>query len=200
MLTQYKMQKLHAVLCATALLAVAPAHSAMTAEELAKLAQNPVGNLISVPFQNNTNFNYGPQSDTQNILNIQPVIPISVSPEWNIITRTIIPVISQPALSPAGERKDGVGDTVFTAFLSPANPGKWIWGAGPVLQLPTNSRKKAVRHLVMIVRNGSKNSVVFCSRKIFPPPMGHSSRVSIQEQGRVNQKLDAISAVTGYRV
>ena len=83
----------------------------MSAEELAKLAQNPVGNLISVPFQNNTNFNVGPLSGTQNILNIQPVIPIEVNPEWNIITRTILPVISQPAMFNGGERTNGIGDT-----------------------------------------------------------------------------------------
>ena len=122
---------------ATALLAAAPAHAELSAEELAKLAQNPVGNLISVPFQNNSNLNAGPDKRTQNILNIQPVIPISVSDEWNIITRTIVPVISQPL--PDGERSNGIGDTVLTAFLSPAKPGKWIWGAGPVLQIPTNS-------------------------------------------------------------
>ena len=104
------------------LLAAAPAHAEMSAEELAKLAQNPVGNLISVPFQNNTNLNVGPDKRTQNILNIQPVIPISVSDEWNIITRTIVPVISQPL--PDGERTNGIGDTVFTAFLSPAKPGQ----------------------------------------------------------------------------
>ena len=60
-------------------LAAAPAHAEMSAEELAKLAQNPVGNLISLPFQNNTNLNFGPEKGTQNILNIQPVIPISVN-------------------------------------------------------------------------------------------------------------------------
>ena len=65
------------------------------------------------------------------------MIPISVSDEWNIITRTIVPVISQPL--PDGERTNGIGDTVFTAFLSPAKPGSFIWGAGPVVQLPTNS-------------------------------------------------------------
>ena len=119
------------------LLAATPALAEMSAEELAKLAQNPVGNLISVPFQNNTNLNVGPDNRTQNILNIQPVIPISVSDEWNIITRTIVPVISQPL--PDGERTNGIGDTVFTAFLSPAKPGSFIWGAGPVVQLPTNS-------------------------------------------------------------
>jgi hypothetical protein len=122
-----------------ALVVGGPAAAEMSAEELAKLAQNPVGNLISVPFQNNTNLNVGPQNGTQNILNIQPVIPISISDEWNIITRTIVPVISMPALGPGTERENGIGDMVFTAFLSPAKPGAWIWGLGPVLQLPTNT-------------------------------------------------------------
>ena len=83
-----------------ATVAATQAHAELSAEELAKLAQNPVGNLISVPFQNNTNFNVGPQNGTQNILNIQPVIPIEINKDWNIITRTIVPVIWQPALSP----------------------------------------------------------------------------------------------------
>jgi hypothetical protein len=130
--------KIRALLASTAAVFVAaPAHAELSAEELAKLAQNPVGNLISVPFQNNTNLNVGPDNRTQNILNIQPVIPISVSDEWNIITRTIVPVVSQPL--PNGDRTNGIGDTVFTAFLSPAKPGSFIWGAGPVVQLPTNS-------------------------------------------------------------
>ena len=119
-----------------------PVCAALSEEELAKLAQNPVGNLISLPFQNNTNLNFGPEKGTQNVLNIQPVIPISVSSEWNIITRTILPVISMPPLGPGDDRTNGIGDTVFTAFLSPANPGEWIWGAGPVVQLPTNSNRE----------------------------------------------------------
>ena len=120
-------------------LAATPAGAEMSAEELAKLAQNPVGNLISVPFQNNTNFNFGPEKGTQNILNIQPVIPIEISKDWNIITRTILPVISQPSLGPGDSRTNGIGDLEFTAFLSPANPGQWIWGVGPVVQAPTHS-------------------------------------------------------------
>ena len=86
-------------------LAVAPAHAEMSAEELAKFAQNPVGNLISLPLQNNTNLNFGPERGTQNILNIQPVIPISVSEEFNVITRTIVPVISMPPLFPCDDRR-----------------------------------------------------------------------------------------------
>ena len=122
-----------------ATVAAVPALAALSAEELAKLAQNPVGNLISVPFQNNTNFNFGPASGTQNILNIQPVIPVPVNSEWNVITRTIVPVIWNPSLGPGDSPTSGLGDTVFTAFLSPAKPGKWIWGLGPVVQLPTNT-------------------------------------------------------------
>jgi hypothetical protein len=130
---------LSAALFVVTTLAAASAYAAMTAEELAKLAQNPVGNLISLPFQNNTNLNFGPEKGTQNILNIQPVVPISISSERNINTRKILPVIWNPSLGPGIDSENGIGDTVFTAFLSPANPGHWIWGVGPVVQLPTNS-------------------------------------------------------------
>jgi hypothetical protein len=131
-----------AVALAATVAVAAPAHAEMTKEELAKLAQNPVGNLISVPFQNNANLNFGPEKGTQNVLNIQPVIPIEVSKDWNIITRTIVPLIWMPSLSPEIGAKSGIGDIVFSALLSPANPGKWIWGAGPIFQLPTNSSEE----------------------------------------------------------
>ena len=141
MSTQHEIARL-AIASSAALFAAGPAWAAMSAEELAKLAQNPVGNLISVPFQNNTNFNYGPQSDTQNVLNVQPVIPISVNEEWNVITRTILPIISQPALSPTGERINGIGDTVFTAFLSPAKPGSCRPTAMPSWATRTGARDR----------------------------------------------------------
>jgi len=134
------MRGLITTLLAAALAAAASsAQAALSAEELAKLAQNPVGNLISLPFQNNTNLNFGPEKGTQNILNIQPVIPVSISSEWNIITRTIVPVIWNPRLAPGDDKTSGIGDTSFTAFLSPAKPGEWIWGLGPAVQIPTNS-------------------------------------------------------------
>ena len=128
-----------AAMFAAALFASAPVRAELSTEELAKLAQNPVGNLISVPFQNNTNLNFGPEGGTQNILNIQPVIPIELDKDWNIITRTILPIIWMPALSPEIGSKNGTGNIEFSALLSPANPGHWIWGAGPIFQLPTNS-------------------------------------------------------------
>jgi hypothetical protein len=131
---------LRVVALAAMVFAAATAQAEMSAEELAKLAQNPVGNLISVPFQNNTNFNVGPYSGTQNVLNIQPVIPISVNKDWNIITRTILPVVSMPSLAVGDDRTNGLGDTTFTAFVSPAQPDGLIWGAGPVFQLPTDTQ------------------------------------------------------------
>ena len=108
-------------------------------EELARAAQNPVASMISLPFQNNTNFNFGPREKTQNVLNIQPVWPFELTADWNLITRTIVPVISQPAFTPSQDRENGLGDTVFSAFLSPRDSGQWIWGAGPALLLPTST-------------------------------------------------------------
>ena len=106
-------------------------------EDLAKKSQNPVSNMISVPLQNNTSFNVGPYDRTQNVLNIQPVWPFNLSPSLNLITRTIIPVISQPIGE--SDSKFGLGDINFTAFFSPADPGKVVWGFGPTIFLPTAS-------------------------------------------------------------
>ncbi len=92
-----------------------------------------------MPFQNNTNYNTGPQNGTQNILNIQPVIPVTLNKDWNLITRTIIPVISQPAFTPTQDRENGVGDVQISGFLSPANAAGLIWGVGAIAQLPTNT-------------------------------------------------------------
>jgi len=108
-------------------------------EALAKAAQNPLASMISLPFQNNTNFDYGPEDGTQNVLNIQPVWPFKMNDDWNFVTRTILPVMSVPALTPGGSRTTGVGDTTFTGWFSPSAASKWIWGAGPVLVLPTSS-------------------------------------------------------------
>src|SRR5947209_15176273 len=110
------------------------------ATQLAKKLQNPIGDLYSFPFQGNTNFSYGPNKGTQEILNVQPVIPIHVNADWNIITRTILPLIWQPSLQPIQTVPFGTGPTTFSAFLSPRNPvNGWLWGVGPVVQIPTAS-------------------------------------------------------------
>ena len=107
--------------------------------ELAKKTQNPVANLISIPLQNRMNFGIGPNHRTQNILNVQPVVPISLNSEWNLITRTIMPIIKQPDISTTNDNTWGIGSTSFTALLSPANPGPVIWGVGPAIQIPTTT-------------------------------------------------------------
>lgn len=106
-------------------------------ENLAKASQNPVADLISLPFQNNTNFNLGPYDRTQDILNIQPVIPVHINAQWNLISRIILPVIDQPIVTEPQGSKSGMGDLNPTFFISPRAPGKFIWGLGPVFVLPT---------------------------------------------------------------
>jgi len=104
--------------------------------DLAAAAQNPIADLISLPFQNNMNFDYGPDGDVQNVLNVQPVWPFDLGDNWNLITRTILPVVSQPHLDESGSTF-GLGDTTMTAWLSPADGGRFVWGVGPVLLIPT---------------------------------------------------------------
>ena len=112
--------------------------AATNADELRKQAQNPIASLISVPVQNNTNFNIGPDDRSQNVLNIQPVIPIRVSENWNLITRIITPIIYQPVGSqPINQGANGLGDINPSFFLSPAKPHKITWGVGPTFMLPT---------------------------------------------------------------
>jgi hypothetical protein len=118
---------------------LAVASEEATTAELAQAVQNPIANLISLPLQNNTDFNFGPQDETLNTLNVQPVWPFEISDGWNLITRTIVPIVSQPGLTPGQSRETGLGDTTFTAFLSPKDSGKWTWGAGPVVLIPTNT-------------------------------------------------------------
>jgi hypothetical protein len=105
---------------------------------LAKAAQNPVADMISFPLQNNTNFGVGPNSRVQDVLNFQPVIPLHLNAKWNLITRTILPVVWQPnSAQPNGQGWYGFGDLNPSLFFSPAKPGKVIWGVGPAIVLPT---------------------------------------------------------------
>jgi hypothetical protein len=110
---------------------------ASSAEALQKATQNPVANLISVPIQNNSNFGVEPYNRTQNVLNIQPVIPAHISKDWMVISRIIQPIVWQPYPSETTGGEFGFGDMNPTFFLSPAKPGKVIWGAGPAFVIPT---------------------------------------------------------------
>ena len=106
------------------------------AEALQKAVQNPVASLISVPLQNNANFGIGPFNRTQDVLEIEPVIPVKLTKKWNLITRIIQPIVWQPYPNQNTGGEYGLGDMNPSFFLSPAKPGKLIWGAGPALVIP----------------------------------------------------------------
>jgi hypothetical protein len=100
--------------------------------------QNPVSDLINAPIQNNWDFGIGPANAARYTANIQPVIPLSVSEDWNVITRTILPVIHAESPLEGGQDKSGLGDILQSFFVSPKEgPGGWIFGAGPALLYPS---------------------------------------------------------------
>jgi hypothetical protein len=105
------------------------------ATDLAKATQNPVGDLMSVPLQ----FNYTSGGDLDDrvlsVFNLQPVFPLPVTESVNLIARTIVPIINTPV--GVDEREKGIGDIQEQLFFTPAKPGKFIWGVGPILSLPT---------------------------------------------------------------
>jgi hypothetical protein len=103
---------------------------------LAKAAQNPIADLISFPLQNNTAFGIGPYQRAQNELLIEPVIPLHITKDWNLITRTIWPQIVQPDSTQPTQGWTGFGDLNPSFFFSPSAPHKVTWGAGPTLVLP----------------------------------------------------------------
>ena len=108
---------------------------------LAKATQNPLAAMYSLPFQNNTTFDFEPYGRNLNVLNIQPVIPVSISENINLVNRIIIPVITQPS-SFEDASSTGLGDTSYSAWFSPAKAGKIIYGVGPVFQIPTSTGRE----------------------------------------------------------
>ena len=133
------MARLLALAAAPLLLVTGHAAAQDDTEALAKAVQNPIASLISVPIQSNNDFDWGPQGEWLSVNNVQPVIPFSLNEDWDIVTRTILPIVSQPGLSADQGRETGLGDTLFTAFFVPKNSGSVIWGVGPAIQLPTTT-------------------------------------------------------------
>lgn len=126
-------------------------------EELSQAAANPLANLISLPFQNNLNMNYGEYNRNTNILNIQPVIPLA---DGKLITRTIFPIVNIPNYAHESEKySSGLADMVFTAFYVPENKGT-MWGFGPVVELPTGGSERGTQKwsagpsLIVLVQPG----------------------------------------------
>lgn len=134
------MAKLRNFLIPALLCAVAPAVHAQDADALAKQLSNPIASLSSIPMQFNYDDGIGPDEEGDRFfINVQPVIPVSISENWNLISRTVIPVISQDDIFPGAGNQFGLGDTVQSLFFSPkalTNSG-WTWGVGPAFLIPT---------------------------------------------------------------
>jgi hypothetical protein len=107
-------------------------------DDIAKESENPIGNLTVLPLENYTNFGVGPHHGTLNLLEFEPVVPIHLTPDWNLITRVVIPAVWTPDLSPAKSVPQAIAPADFFAFLSPRNATNgWLWGVGPIIQIPT---------------------------------------------------------------
>jgi len=115
----------------------AQAQGADEAQELAKKLSNPVASLISLPLQSNFDFRMGTGSGWRYTLNVQPVIPFKLNENWNMISRTIIPIIHQGNVTGPNTSQNGLGDTVQSLFFSPNKTEPLIWAIGPVFLLPT---------------------------------------------------------------
>ena len=130
---------LPARLAATAMLlaVLAVPASAQEVQSLARDAKNPFADLVNLQFFYDANLGVAPANNTQQVLTVQPLVPFHFGSNWIVVTRTILPFITQPGSAPGDEWSRGMGDTQFTALVSPARVGSIDWGIGPVLQLPT---------------------------------------------------------------
>lgn len=112
-----------------------PAEIQAKAEALAKQTQNPVADLVTVPVQFNWYTGGGLGDETMQVINVQPVLPLSLDDEWNLVSRTVVPIVNAPLAF--GERSTGIGDIQEQMYLTKTKPGKVIWGFGPILSFPT---------------------------------------------------------------
>lgn len=138
-------ETIHAAMAPAIMIATAAAHAQEDASDLAKKLSNPVAALISVPFQLNYDRGIGPARDGDRFtLNIQPVVPISLNQDWNLISRTILPLTHQSSITPGSGTQTGLGDTLQSVFFSPKTPtaGGLIWGVGPAMLLPTGTENE----------------------------------------------------------
>ena len=110
---------------------------AQETRSLAREAKNPFADLVNLQFFYDANLGVAPANNTQQVLTVQPLVPFHLSSDWIVVTRTVLPFITQPGPAPGDEWSRGMGDTQFTALVSPARVGSVDWGIGTALQLPT---------------------------------------------------------------
>jgi hypothetical protein len=127
------------ILMSFTIIAGAQSTRAQESSNIAKQAQNPIARLISVPFENDFNPQTGIKKDDSYVLQMKPVVPFKLSNDWNLITRTIIPVIQVPDLTSRISGVTGIGDVSLSLFLSPTKASHIIWGVGPIVSIPTAS-------------------------------------------------------------
>ncbi len=145
-----------------------------SAQAIADKLANPVASMISVPFQNNTDWGIGPYSGSKNTLNIQPVVPIKINPDINLITRYILPVVDQRNITGPDTHQFGLSDMTISAWASPANPKNGlIWGAGPAFLVPTatndflGTRKFGVGPTALLLKQGNGNTIGFLVNQLW---------------------------------
>jgi hypothetical protein len=131
---------------AVGLLLAVPAAARADADlaETARQLNNPVASVWNIVLQNNYTLLDGDVADSPKgrwLTNVQPVLPVPLTEEWNLISRPIVPLLSAPVPRPDGgfDREGGLGDIAFQAFVSPRSSGGLTWGLGPVLVFPTAS-------------------------------------------------------------
>jgi hypothetical protein len=141
------MKKILNAAAGVAVLSTTLLQAKMSNTEIAKASQNPITMIYSLPIQNITYIGLGDSNEVKNIANFQPVVPMDINEDWDIVWRMIMPITTTPgvpdAFNPSGEATSfsggvtGLGDTTLSAFLAPRKTGKFIWGAGGVLYMPT---------------------------------------------------------------
>jgi hypothetical protein len=135
------LRQMNAALAVAVSIAASPSFAQDNSADLAKQLSNPISSLISVPFQYNYDDGLAGGDGSREYVNVQPVIPFSIGEDWNLISRTIVPLTSVEGVPPGAGRTRGVGNVVQSLFFSPKAPtaGGLIWGVGPVFQLPTST-------------------------------------------------------------
>jgi hypothetical protein len=151
-----------------------PAAGGASAQAMADKLANPVAAMISVPFQNNTDWGIGPYNGSKNTLNIQPVIPIKLSSDINLITRYILPVVSQSDIVGPNTHEVGLSDLTVSAWATSSHPKNgFIWGVGPALLIPTatndylGTKKFGVGPTALVLKQSHGNTIGFLVNQIW---------------------------------
>jgi len=163
-----------------------PASSAASAQELSDKLANPVASLISVPIQNNMTYGIGPYNGSKYVINVQPVIPFSISENLNLITRYIFPVVDQRDITSENSKQVGLSDATITACFSPKHSKGLTWGAGPAFLVPTatdkflGTEKFGIGPSLLMLKQVTGNTIGFISNQIWSVA-GNSNRSDVNQ-------------------